>query len=218
MARALKTRVAILISGRGSNMVSLVEAAKAPDYPAEIVLVLSNRPDAGGLGHARAEGIPARAVDHKAFADRAGFDAALHAELEAAGIELVCLAGFMRIFTPGFVEAWAGRMLNIHPSLLPLFRGTHTHRQALDAGVRLHGCTVHYVVPELDAGPIVAQAAVPVRPGDDPDSLAARVIVQEHKLYPAALALVAGGQARRDGARVRVAGDAAPADGALLSL
>ncbi|WP_191970158.1 phosphoribosylglycinamide formyltransferase [Methylobacterium planeticum] len=218
MARALKTRVAILISGRGSNMVSLVEAAKAPDYPAEIVLVLSNRPDAGGLAHARAEGIPARAVDHKAFADRAGFDAALHAELEAAGIELVCLAGFMRIFTPGFVEAWAGRMLNIHPSLLPLFRGTHTHRQALDAGVRLHGCTVHYVVPELDAGPIVAQAAVPVRPGDDPDSLAARVIVQEHKLYPAALALVAGGQARLDGDRVLFAGDAAPADGALLSL
>jgi phosphoribosylglycinamide formyltransferase-1 len=218
MAALPKTRVAILISGRGSNMVSLIEAAKAPDYPAEIVLVLSNRPDAGGLAHARDEGIPARAVDHKAFPDRGQFDAALHAELEAAGIELVCLAGFMRIFTPGFVEAWAGRMLNIHPSLLPLFRGTHTHRQALDAGVRLHGCTVHYVVPELDAGPIVAQAAVPVRPGDDPDGLAARVIVQEHKLYPAALALVAGGRARLDGDRVLFAGDGAPADGALLSL
>jgi phosphoribosylglycinamide formyltransferase-1 len=213
-----KTRVAILISGRGSNMVSLIEAAKAPGYPAEIVLVLSNRPEAGGLAHARTEGIPARAVDHKAFPDRAQFDAALHAALEAAGIDLVCLAGFMRIFTPGFVEAWAGRMLNIHPSLLPLFRGTHTHRQALDAGVRLHGCTVHYVVPELDAGPIVAQAAVPVRPGDDPDSLAARVIVQEHRLYPAALALVAGGRARLAGGRVQFEGEGPAGDGALLSL
>ena len=218
MAGSRKTRVAILISGRGSNMVSLIEAAKAPDFPAEIVLVLANRPAAGGLAHARAEGIPARAIDHTSFADRAQFDAALHAALTAEGIELVCLAGFMRIFTPGFVEAWAGRMLNIHPSLLPLFRGTQTHRQALDAGVRLHGCTVHYVVPELDAGPIVAQAAVPVRSGDDPDSLAARVIVQEHRLYPAALALVAGGRARLDGDRVLFAGDAAPADGALLSL
>ncbi|WP_336489045.1 phosphoribosylglycinamide formyltransferase [Methylobacterium nigriterrae] len=213
-----KTRVAILISGRGSNMISLIEAAKAPDYPAEIVLVLSNRPEAAGLAHAASEGIPARAIDHRDFPDRARFDAALQAELEAARVELVCLAGFMRIFTPGFVEGWAGRMLNIHPSLLPLFRGTHTHRQALDAGVRLHGCTVHYVVPELDAGPIVAQAAVPVRPGDDADGLADRVIVQERRLYPAALALVAGGSARLEDGRVAFDGDVARADGALLSL
>ncbi len=140
-------------------MVSLIEAARAPDFPAEIVLVLSNRPDAAGLARAAEAGIAVKAVDHKAYPDRDSFDAALDAELRAAGIELVCLAGFMRIFTPGFVEGWAGRMLNIHPSLLPLFKGTHTHERALEAGVRLHGCTVHYVVPELDAGPIVAQAA-----------------------------------------------------------
>jgi formyltetrahydrofolate-dependent phosphoribosylglycinamide formyltransferase len=141
-------------------MASLIEAARAPDYPAEIVLVLSNRPDAAGLDRAREAGIPARAIDHKAFPDRTSFDAALQAELDEAGIELIVLAGFMRILTDAFVEAWTGRMINIHPSLLPLFKGTHTHERALEAGVRLHGCTVHYVVPELDAGPIVAQAAV----------------------------------------------------------
>jgi phosphoribosylglycinamide formyltransferase 1 len=211
-----KTRVAILISGRGSNMVTLIEAAKGEGYPAEIALVLSNRPEAAGLALAARAGIPARAVDHRTFPDRAAFDAVLDAELRAAGIELVCLAGFMRVLTPGFVEAWAGRMINIHPSLLPLFRGTHTHAQALRAGVRLHGCTVHYVVPELDAGPIIAQAAVPVREGDDSDSLAARVIVQEHRLYPAALALVASGRARLEGGRVVVQGE--PPEGALLSL
>lgn len=216
MAERRKARVAILISGRGSNMVSLIEAARAPDYPAEIVLVLSNRPEAAGLARAAEEGIPARAIDHRAFPDRASFDAALDAQLRAAGIDLVCLAGFMRIFTPGFVEDWAGRMLNIHPSLLPLFKGMHTHAQALAAGVRLHGCTVHFVVPDLDAGPIVAQAAIPVREGDDPERLAARVIVQEHRLYPAALALVAGGRATLAGDRVVLDGSAP--DGALLSL
>ncbi|MER2193874.1 phosphoribosylglycinamide formyltransferase [Methylobacterium brachiatum] len=216
MATTGKTRVAVLISGRGSNMVALIEAAKDPAYPAEIVLVLSNRPDAAGLARAAGAGIPARAIDHKAFPDRASFDAALDAELRAADIDLVCLAGFMRIFTPGFVAGWAGRMLNIHPSLLPLFKGTHTHAQALEAGVRLHGCTVHFVVPELDAGPIVAQAAIPVRQGDDPDSLAERVIVQERRLYPAVLAMVAGGRARLEGDRVVIA-DAAP-DGVLFSL
>ena len=216
MATTGKIRVAVLISGRGSNMVALIEAAKDPAYPAEIVLVLSNRPDAAGLARAAEAGIPTRAIDHKAFPDRGSFDAALDAELRAADIDLVCLAGFMRIFTPGFVAGWAGRMLNIHPSLLPLFKGTHTHAQALEAGVRLHGCTVHFVVPELDAGPIVAQAAIPVRQGDDPDSLAERVIVQERRLYPAVLALVAGGRARLDGDRVVIA-DAAP-DGVLFSL
>ncbi|CAO4181452.1 phosphoribosylglycinamide formyltransferase [Methylorubrum aminovorans] len=213
-----KKRVAILISGRGSNMVSLIEAARAPDYPAEIVLVLSNRPDAAGLDRARAAGIPARAIDHKAFSDRAGFDAALQAELEGAGIELIVLAGFMRILTDAFVEAWGGRMINIHPSLLPLFKGTHTHERALEAGVRLHGCTVHYVVPELDAGPIVAQAAVPVLPDDDADTLSARVIVQEHRLYPAALAVIAGGGAVLEGSRVRFTARERDAGAAILSL
>ena len=217
-APAPKKRVAILISGRGSNMVSLIEAARAPDYPAEIVLVLSNRPDAAGLDRARAAGIPARAIDHKAFPDRARFDAALQAELDEAGIELIVLAGFMRILTDAFVEAWGGRMINIHPSLLPLFKGTHTHERALEAGVRLHGCTVHYVVPELDAGPIVAQAAVPVLPGDDADTLSARVIVQEHRLYPAALALIAGGGAVLEGSRVRFTAQARDAGAAILSL
>ncbi|CAO4169111.1 phosphoribosylglycinamide formyltransferase [Methylorubrum extorquens] len=217
-APAPKKRVAILISGRGSNMVSLIEAARAPNYPAEIVLVLSNRPDTAGLDRARAAGIPARAIDHKAFPDRARFDAALQAELDEAGIELIVLAGFMRILTDSFVEAWGGRMINIHPSLLPLFKGTHTHERALEAGVRLHGCTVHYVVPELDAGPIVAQAAVPVLPGDDADTLSARVIVQEHRLYPAALALIAGGGAVLEGSRVHFTAQARDAGAAILSL
>lgn len=199
-------------------MVSLIEAAQAPDFPAEIVLVLSNRPDAGGLARANAAGIPTSVIDHEDFSDRPTFDAALHAELTRAGVELVCLAGFMRIFSDGFVGNWAGQMLNIHPSLLPLFRGTRTHAQALEAGVRLHGCTVHYVVPELDAGPIVAQAAVPVLPDDDPDSLAARIIVQEHRLYPAALKLVAGGRARLDGDRVVFEPGLITAAGTLHSL
>ncbi|MGU3361826.1 phosphoribosylglycinamide formyltransferase [Methylobacterium sp. M6A4_1b] len=218
MAPARRTRVAILISGRGSNMASLIAAAQAPDYPAEIVLVAANRPEAPGLVYAAERGIPTRAIDHKAYPSREAFDAALNAELEAADIDLVCLAGFMRIFSAGFVEAWAGRMINIHPSLLPLFKGVHTHEQALAAGVRLHGCTVHYVVPELDAGPIIAQAAVPVRPGDDADALAARILVQEHRLYPQALALVAGGRVDLDGARVVFSEDVSGAEGALRSL
>jgi phosphoribosylglycinamide formyltransferase-1 len=216
MAPARKVRVAILISGRGSNMVALAEAARREGYPAEIVLVLANDPLAEGLARAASLGLPTRAIDHRGFPDRATFDAAIDAALREAEVDLVCLAGFMRILTPAFVEGWAGRMLNIHPSLLPLFKGTHTHAQALAAGVRLHGCTVHFVVPELDAGPIVAQAAVPVCDGDDPDSLAARVIVQERWLYPAALALVASGSARLEGGRVAI--DTVPPDGVLFSL
>lgn len=218
MRASRKVRVAILISGRGSNMASLIAAAQAPDYPAEIVLVAANRPDAPGLATASGHGIATRALDHRAYPSRAAFDAALQAELAAADIDLVCLAGFMRIFSAGFVEAWAGRMINIHPSLLPLFKGVHTHEQALAAGVRLHGCTVHYVVPELDAGPIIAQAAVPVRPGDDADALAARILVQEHRLYPQALALVASGQVRLEGTRVVFSKGLTGAEGALLSL
>jgi len=216
MSGSGKVRVAVLISGRGSNMIALAEAARDPDYPADIVLVLANDPQAEGLARAAAMGLPTQAIDHRAFPDRVSFDAAIDAALRAARVDLVVLAGFMRILTPGFVEAWAGRMINIHPSLLPLFKGTHTHEQALAAGVRLHGCTVHFVVPELDAGPIVAQAAVPVHEGDDADSLAARVIVQERQLYPAALALVAGGQARLEGGRVVI--NAEPPDGVLFSL
>ncbi|MET7243696.1 phosphoribosylglycinamide formyltransferase [Methylobacterium sp. EM32] len=212
-----RAKVAVLISGRGSNMATLLEAAQRPDYPAEIVLVASNRPSALGLARAAEAGIATEAVDHRAYPDRAAFERALDAALRRHGVEFLVLAGFMRVLTPWFVEAWAGRMLNIHPSLLPLFRGTHTHAQALAAGVRVHGCTVHFVVPELDAGPIVAQAAVPVLPEDDEDSLSARVLVQEHRLYPAALALVASGRARLDGGRVVFAPGSAAAEGALVA-
>ena len=183
-------------------MVSLIEAARAPDFPAEMGLVLSNRPDAGGLARAAEAGIETLAIDHKGFPDRESFDRAMDAALRERGIDLVCLAGFMRVLTPGFVEAWDGRMINIHPSLLPLFRGTHTHERALEAGVLVHGCTVHFVVPELDAGPIIAQAVVPVVPGDTPESLAARVLAQEHVLYPQALRMVCSGEAELRTGRV----------------
>jgi len=186
-----KIRTAILISGRGSNMQALVEAACAPDYPAEIVLVLSNRPAAEGLAWAKARGIPTQAIDHKGFATREAFEAALQAALNDAGTGLVALAGFMRLMTPAFVERWRDRMINIHPSLLPSFKGLHTHERALEAGVKIAGCTVHFVRAEMDEGPIVAQAAVPVAGSDDPASLAARVLAAEHRLYPAALKLVA---------------------------
>lgn len=187
-------------------MASLLEAASAPDYPAEVALVASNRPGAGGLAHAEAAGIPTAVVDHAAFPDRQSFERALDNVLAEAGADLVCLAGFMRVLTPSIVDRWRGRMLNIHPSLLPLFKGLQTHRQALAAGVRIHGCTVHYVVPDLDSGPIVAQAAVPVLWDDTEDALAARVLDAEHGLYPRALADVAAGRVRLEGGRaVRVA-------------
>ncbi len=189
-----RRRVAVLISGRGSNLRSLIAAASDADYPARIVLVLSNRPDAGGLALAREAGIATAVVDHKDFPkDRPGFDAAVDAKLTQAGVDLVCLAGFMRLLTPGFVEAWRDRMINIHPSLLPLFPGLHTHERAIEAGMRLAGCTVHYVRAEMDSGPIIAQAAVPIAFDDTPESLAARVLTVEHEIYPLALALVAGG-------------------------
>ena len=196
-----KTRVAILISGRGSNMAALIEAAKATDYPAEIALVLSNVETAAGLEIARAAGIATKIISHKGFASREEFDAAVDAALAAARIELVCLAGFMRIQSEGFVRKWEGRMLNIHPSLLPAFKGTKVHEQAIAAGVRISGCTVHFVVPELDAGPIIAQAAVLVEHGDTPETLAARVLMEEHKLYPAALKMLAEGKVRLEDRR-----------------
>ena len=197
-----KKRVAILISGRGSNMAALIKAAKAKNFPAEILLVVSNRPEAQGLALAQAEGITTAVVDHKTFADREEFDGALHRTLMDANIELICLAGFMRVLTDDLVERWRGRMLNIHPSLLPAFKGTNTHHQALLAGVASHGATVHFVVPELDSGPIVMQTEVPVLPGDTEEKLSARVLKEEHKIYPAALKLLASGKIRIEGDRV----------------
>jgi phosphoribosylglycinamide formyltransferase-1 len=194
-----RKRIGVLISGRGSNLAALIAAAGEPDYPAEIVLVVSNRPEAAGLARASEAGLTTAAVDHKRFLDRRAFEEELDRTLAAAGVEILCLAGFMRVFTDWFVARWAGRMLNIHPSLLPAFRGTDTHRQALAAGVLIHGCTVHFVTPDLDSGPIVAQAAVRVLPGDTEETLAARVLAEEHRLYPFALRLVCEGKARLDG-------------------
>lgn len=203
MSGGAKKRVGILLSGRGSNMAALVEAAQAdPAFPAEPALVLSNRADAAGLAFAAGKGIETAVVDHKPFGrDREAFEHALDARLRESCVELVCLAGFMRLLTPWFVEQWRDRLINIHPSLLPSFKGLHTHERALETGVRLHGCTVHFVRAEMDDGPIIAQAAVPVLPGDDPDTLAARVLTMEHRLYPLALALVAAGKVRVDGER-----------------
>ncbi|MCB1545656.1 MAG: phosphoribosylglycinamide formyltransferase [Methylobacteriaceae bacterium] len=198
-----KKRVAILISGRGSNMMALAEAAAAPDFPAEIALVLSNRPDAAGLEWAASRGIRTAAIDHKTYGkDREAFERAMQAVLQDNAIDLVCLAGFMRVLTPWFVAQWQGRMLNIHPALLPSYRGLHTHERAIEDGVKIHGCTVHFVVPEMDAGPIILQAAVPVEDSDDAETLAARVLKQEHRIYPQALALVAAGRVRISGNRV----------------
>ncbi|MBT8474795.1 MAG: phosphoribosylglycinamide formyltransferase [Rhodobacteraceae bacterium] len=186
-------RVAILLSGGGSNMVRLVESMTG-DHPARPVLVMSNDPQAGGLDKARALGVATDAVDHRPFkGDRAAFEAALQAKLEDADPDILCLAGFMRILTPAFTQAWAGRMLNIHPSLLPKYRGLDTHARAIDAGDAEAGCTVHEVTAELDDGPILGQARVPVLPGDTPDTLAARVLLQEHRLYPAVLRRFAAG-------------------------
>ena len=190
-----RKRVAILISGRGSNMAALIEAARAADYPAEIVLVVSSRPDAAGIARATEAGVAVAVVDARRHASRAAFEAALDAALAAARVDIVCLAGFMRVLSPDFVARWHDRLINIHPSLLPAFPGLDTHARAIAAGARQHGCTVHFVREGVDDGPIIAQAAVPVLPGDTPDTLAARVLVEEHKLYPAALALVASGRA-----------------------
>lgn len=191
-----RKRVAVLISGRGSNMSALIEAAKDKNFPAEIVLVLSNVPDAGGLDVAHKNGIATEVIDHRPFAkDRAAFEAELQRTLLKHAIEIVCLAGFMRLLTADFVGQWQGRMLNIHPALLPQFKGLHTHRRALEAKVKEHGATVHFVVPEMDSGPIVAQEAVEVRGDDTEASLAARVLQAEHRIYPLALKLLAEGRA-----------------------
>jgi formyltetrahydrofolate-dependent phosphoribosylglycinamide formyltransferase len=188
-AKAERIRVGILISGRGSNMSALIAAAKAEDYPAEIALVIANVPDAGGLEAARAEGVQALAIDSRPFGkDRQAHEQAMDAALRAAGVQVICLAGFMRLLTPWFVDAWSGRMLNIHPSLLPAYKGLHTHARAIEAGEVEAGCTVHVVTADLDDGPILGQARAPVLPGDDEHALAARVLKLEHQLYPRCLA------------------------------
>ena len=200
----MKQRVAILISGRGSNMAALIDAAAAMDFPAEIAVVISNTPDAAGLAKASASNIPTVVVDSKPFGkDRAAFEAALQTELDKHRIDIVCLAGFMRLLTTDFVLRWTDRMLNIHPSLLPSFRGLDPHGQALRAGVKISGATVHYVTPETDAGPIIVQGAVAVRDDDTTETLAARVLEIEHRIYPDALRLVASGSTRIEGGLCR---------------
>jgi len=192
-----RKRVAILISGRGSNMAALIAAAQDQDYPADIVLVVSNRADAQGLVRAHEAGIATETVDHKTFGkDREAFDRALNTILQAHRIDIVCLAGFMRLLTPWFVERWHGRLINIHPSLLPAFKGLHTHARALAEGATQHGATVHFVVPELDSGPIIAQESVAVEPGDTARTLAARVLEAEHRIYPLALRRVAEAESK----------------------
>jgi phosphoribosylglycinamide formyltransferase 1 len=211
-----RRRTAILISGRGSNMAALVAASMEPDYPAEIGLVVSSNPAAAGLARAGEVSIPTEVVDHKGFKSKPEFEEALTAALESTGIEIVCLAGFMRLLSERFVDHWRDRLINIHPSLLPAFTGLNTHARALDAGVKVHGCTVHFVRAAMDNGPIIAQAAVPVLPGDTPDTLAERVLAAEHRLYPQALALVA-----RDAVRVveeRVVFPTAPAEAPAMLL
>ena len=197
-------KLGVLISGRGTNLQSLIDACAEPDFPARIALVLSNRPDAAGLARAEKAGIPHQIVDHKAYPGREAFERDLDAALRTADVDLVCSAGFMRVLTPWFVEAWWDRQLNIHPSLLPAFRGLHVHEQALAAGVRISGCTVHFVRPEMDAGPILAQAAVPVFAGDTPETLAARVLEAEHKLYPLAIRLIGEGKVKVVGEQVMI--------------
>jgi len=211
-----RLRTGVLISGRGSNLEALIDAAAAKDFPAEIVLVISNRADAAGLARAAKAGIPRRVIEHGKFASRGAFEAALDAALKEHGVELVCNAGFMRILTGAFVAAWRDRLINIHPSLLPAFPGLNTHEQALAAGVRIHGCTVHFVREAVDEGPIILQAAVPVLADDDAASLAERVLAAEHRIYPLALELIAAGRVRVEGERVIITG-AVPPSGALLN-
>lgn len=200
----LKKRIGILISGRGSNMQSLVAATRAPDFPAEVAVVISNRPDAPGLAWAKEHGIPALGLDHKLYESREHFEGQLHSALAMSKVDIVCCAGFMRLMTPGFVDRWRNKMINIHPSLLPAFKGLQTHERVLAAGIKITGCTVHYVRAEMDEGPIIAQAAVSVLEGDTAEMLAARVLAAEHRLYPLALRLVASGAAEVQGETVKI--------------
>ena len=218
-----RTKIAVLISGRGTNLQSLLDAAKDPDYPVEISIVISNRPKAKGLERAREAGVETLVIDHTQYGTketkyedgRAAFDEALNEALSAAEVSYVCLAGFMRLLTPDFVRSWRGRMLNIHPSLLPAFKGLAVHERMITAGVKIAGCTVHFVTGDMDGGPIIGQSAVPVLPSDDAEALAARILVEEHKLYPACLRLVASGKARLTNADVVVLDPSVCADTAL---
>jgi len=209
-----RTKVGVLVSGRGSNLQALIDSCADPAFPAEIALVISNVPGVFALERAKRAGIPTRVIPHKCFPSREEFDAAMDAELRAAGIGIVCLAGFMRLLSTPFVQGWAGRMINIHPALLPSFKGLHTHERAIAAGCKLHGCSVHLVTPDLDDGPLLVQAAVPVLPDDTPDSLATRVLEQEHRAYPLALKLLALGKVTVDGAVARID---APGGGAIIN-
>lgn len=211
-------RVSVLISGRGSNMTALARTAAEETYPAEIAGVISDREDAPGLDAAAAAGIPAVAVPRPAFCDKSAHEAAIEKTLGEQGAELICLAGFMRLLSEDFVERWQGRMINIHPSLLPLFPGLDTHARALEAGMRIHGATVHFVTPKMDSGPVIAQAAVPVLPNDTQEALAGRVLKAEHQVYPLALALVASGRARMEGGRTVFSEDGEIGWGAQTSL
>ncbi len=211
-----RLRTGVLVSGRGSNLQALIDACGAPDFPAEIVLVISNNPGAPALERAQQAGIVAQVVDHRDYADRETFDAALDRALGAAGVELVCMAGFMRLLSAGFADSWRDRIVNIHPSLLPSFRGLDVHERVVEAGVRFTGCTVHFIRAAIDEGPIIIQAAVPVLPDDDAESLAARVLAAEHRIYPAALRILAEGRARVIGERVVIEG-AEEASGALFN-
>ena len=201
-----KKRTGVLISGRGTNLQALIDAAAKPDFPAEISLVLSNVADAPGLERAAKAGIATKTIPHRGHGSREAFDKLVDAALREANIELICLAGFMRVLSDSFVRRWEGKLINIHPSLLPAFKGLDVHRQVLDAGVTISGCTVHFVVTELDSGPIIAQAAVPVFTGDDEETLAARTLAAEHKVYPLALGLLAGGHVKLEDGRARFAG------------
>ena len=209
-------KIGVAISGRGSNLQALIDACAAPDLPARIVTVISNVAEAYGLERAKAAAIPAQVIDHRGFPDRESFDSALHEAFAAAGAELVCLAGFMRLLTPGFVNRWRDRLINIHPSLLPAFKGVHTHERALATGVRLTGCSVHFVRAEMDSGPIIVQAAVPVAPDDSPESLAERILAAEHLCFPLALRLIAEGRVRVTGEVVHILGQES-AEGMLIN-
>jgi len=211
-----KLKLGVLISGRGSNLQSLIDASANPDYPAEIALVISNVPDAKGLARCRQPNIATAVIDHKDFDDRGSFEEELDKTLRAQGVDLVCLAGFMRLLTDAFVKRWRDRLINIHPSLLPAFKGLNVHERAVEAGVRFAGCTVHYVRPAMDDGPIIVQAAVPVHPDDDADTLAARILGQEHRIYPLAVGLIAEGRVRVVGERVLIDGVRSP-EGTLIN-
>ena len=216
MRRGQRLRTAILISGRGSNMMALVDAARAPTFSAEVALVLSNDPAAPGLEFAKNAGIAIAAVDHRIYASREEFERSMDLLLDIHHIEFLCLAGFMRLLTPWFVGRWQGRMINIHPALLPAYKGLNTHARALADGVKIHGCTVHFVVPAVDDGPIIAQAAIPVLTGDTPKILGQRVLAQEHRIYPMALDLIASGSAILENGLVRIAGSNRTDNRALL--